>query len=148
MRVSTRFPVAVHALMMITALSKEKKVTSELISESTGVNAVIIRKIFLNLKDAGLISVSPGPGGAKLSKSPDKITLWDIYMAAETENIHEIFKFHNNRSPHCPIGVNIYEILYSHLDKAIYALKKELSGVTLSQLLEELNNRLLVSDQN
>lgn len=142
MRVSTRFPIAVHALMMISALSGQRKVNSDLVSDSTGVNAVIIRNIFTLLKKAKLISVSPGPGGTTLAKIPEQISLWDIYVAVETEKTEDIFKFHENLSPYCPVSSNIYEILYSHLDDAVTALKEELSGVTLADLIIELHQRV------
>lgn len=142
MRVSTRFPIAVHALMMISVFTDKRKVNSDLISASTGVNAVIIRNIFAQLKKAGILSVSPGPGGATLAKAPEQISLWDIYAAVEAEKTEDIFKFHENMSPHCPVGSHIYGLLYSHLDDAVKALKKELSGVSLADLVNELHQKV------
>lgn len=142
MRVSTRFPIAVHTLLMISAFSGQRKVNSDFVSKSTGINAVIIRNIFTQLKKASLISVSPGPGGTTLAKNPEEISLWDIYAAVETERVEDIFKFHENLSPYCPIGSNIYELLYSHLDDAVKALKEELSGVALADLTNELYQRV------
>ena len=139
MRASTRFPLAVHTLMIISAFSDQRKVNSNIVSESTGVNAVIIRNIFAQLKKAGLISVSPGPGGATLAKKPTQITLLDIFNAVEAEKTEDIFRFHGNPSPHCPIGSNIYELLHSHLDNAMSALKKELFSVTIADLMDELH---------
>lgn len=138
MRVSTRFPIAVHALMLIAAFSGQKKVNSDLVSESTGVNAVVIRNIFTRLKQAGLISVSPGPGGTTLAKMAEQISLWDIYAAVEAAGTEDIFRFHENISPYCPVGRNIYQLLHTHLDDAVTALKKELSGVTLADMIHEL----------
>lgn len=142
MRVSTRFPIAVHALMLIAAFSGQRKVNSDLVADSTGVNAVIIRNIFIQLKRAGLIEVSPGPGGTVLAKQPEQINLWDIFAAVETENTDDIFKFHENISPYCPVGGNIYELLHSHLDEAVAALRKELADVTLADILNELHQKV------
>lgn len=141
MRSSTRFPLAVHTLMIIAAFSDQRKINSDDVSESTGVNAVIIRKIFAQLKKADLIAVSPGPGGIKLAKTPEQITLLDVFNAVEAEKTEDIFRFHGNPSPFCPIGSNIYELLYSHLDNAVSALKKELSSITLAELVKELHQR-------
>lgn len=138
MRISTKFPVAVHTMMIIAALSDKRKINSEIISESTGVNAVIIRNIFMSLKQANLILVSPGPGGTTLARHPDSITLWDIFAAVEPIETEGIFKFHQNASEHCPIGSNIYGLLRNHLDDAVDALKAELSDVTISMLVGEL----------
>jgi Rrf2 family protein len=138
MRVSTKFPVAVHAMIMIAGLSDKEKVNSDKISESTGVNAVIIRNIFKSLKKSKLILVAPGPGGTTLARPPEDITLLDIFSAVESKETEDIFKFHQNQSEHCPVGSNIYGLLKTHLDDAVDALKSELSKVTLAILLEEL----------
>jgi DNA-binding IscR family transcriptional regulator len=129
-------------MMMISALSTQRRVNSDFVSESTGVNAVIIRNIFSQLKKANLITVSPGPGGTTLSMSPEKISLWDIYAAVESEKTEDIFKFHENPSPYCPVGSNIYDLLFSHLDDAVNGLKDSLSCVTLADLLNELFEKL------
>ena len=140
MRISTKFPVAVHTMMIIAALSDKRKINSEIISESTGVNAVIIRNIFMSLKQANMILVSPGPGGTTLARNPDSITLWDILAAVEPIETEGIFKFHQNASEHSLIGSNIYGLLKGHLDDALDALKTELSQVTISMLVDELRN--------
>ena len=142
MRASTRFPLAVHTLMIISAFSDQRKINSDTVSKSTGVNAVVIRNIFAQLKKAGLISISPGPGGTTLAKKPEQITLLDIFTAVEAEKTEDIFRFHGNPSPHCPIGCNIYELLFTHLDNAVSALKKELSSVTLADLINELHQKV------
>ena len=142
MRVSTRFPLAVHAMMIISAFSGQRKINSNTISESTGVNAVIIRNIFTLLKKADLICTSPGPGGTTLAKTPEQITLLDIFTAVETEKTEDIFRIHSNPSPLCPVGSTIYELLYSHLDCAVSALKKELFNVTLADLIVELHQKV------
>ncbi len=138
MRISTKFPVAVHTIMIIAALSDKQKINSDIISESTGVNAVIIRNIFMSLKKANLILVSPGPGGVKLARNPETITLWDIFTAVEFIETEDIFKFHQNPSEHCLIDSNIYGLLKNHLDDAVEAMKIELSNVTISMLVDEL----------
>lgn len=138
MRVSTKFPVAVHTMMIIAAMSETMKINSDIISESTGVNAVIIRNIFKSLKQANMISVSPGPGGTKLARSPDDITLWDIFAAVEPMDTDGIFKFHEHPDEHCVIGGNIYSLLKTHLDDGVNALKSEFSKVTISMLADEL----------
>lgn len=137
MRVSTQFPIAVHALIIL-AYFPEMRVTSDVIAESAGCNAVIIRNIFSKLKKANLISGRPGTGGTTLAKSAGEISLWDIYTAVESEETDELFKFHTNMSKACPVGGHINELLISHLDNAVVAMKAELSGVTLATLASEL----------
>ncbi|ULQ58513.1 Rrf2 family transcriptional regulator [Brucepastera parasyntrophica] len=142
MRVSTKFPVAVHTMIIIAALSDMRKINSDIIAESTGVNAVTIRNIFTALKQADMILVSPGPGGARLARSPDSITLWDIFIAVEPMNTEDLFPIHQNPSDHCPVGGNIYGLLKTHLDDAVDALKNKLSGTTIAMMVDELRDLL------
>jgi Predicted transcriptional regulator len=55
-----RFTAAVHTLLCIHFFEGAERVTSEFISGSTGVNAVIIRKVLLQLQKAGLVETAPG----------------------------------------------------------------------------------------
>ncbi len=137
MRVSTQFPIAVHALLMI-ANFPEKRITSSMVAESAGCNAVIIRNIFTKLKKAGLLDIKTGTGGTSLAKPIDKISLWDIYIIIETDETDEIFKIHPHTSGKCPVGSNIRSLLLNHFDDAVNAMKTELSKVTLGKLIEEI----------
>ena len=138
MRVSKRFPLAVHSLLFVTVLSPQKRVTSTLVAESTGANAVTVRNIFLELSDSGLLIATAGKnGGVQLAREPENITLWDIYQAVETPNVDEIFKMYEG-SDACPVGKNFYQILYPHMADAVGAMKSSLEQVTLETLKGEL----------
>ena len=83
MQISSRLTVAVHTLLAIEYFHLEYKVTSEFIASSVCVNPVVIRRILLQLKDAGLVDVARGSGGATLKKPPQSITLLDVYRAVD-----------------------------------------------------------------
>ena len=68
MKISVRFTAAVHTLLCIRYFEKDMRVTSDFISASTGVNAVIIRKILLQLQKAGLVETAAGIGGSHLAQ--------------------------------------------------------------------------------
>ncbi|MCD7829611.1 MAG: Rrf2 family transcriptional regulator [Clostridiales bacterium] len=142
MRVSKKFPTAVHALLYVAVLSPKRRVTSTLVAESTGSNAVTIRNLFLDLSKNGLLTASAGKnGGVHLAREPKNITLWDVYQAVETNDVEEIFKLHETDSD-CPVGKNIYQILYPHMLAAVTAMKGSMEQVTLATLLEELESLL------
>ena len=111
--------------------------TSELISQSTGANPILIRQIFGKLKNAGLLQVSTGQGTTKLAKSSEEISLWDIFTAVEGNGGDDLFTFHPNISEGCQVGRFFKEILSAHVDQAVLAMKDELSAVSLAQLLCE-----------
>lgn len=142
MRVSKKFPTAVHALLYVAVLSPKRRVTSALVAESTGSNAVTIRNLFLDLSKNGLLTASAGKnGGVHLAREPKNITLRDVYQAVETNDVEEIFKLHETDSD-CPVGKNIYQILYPHMLAAVTAMKGSVEQVTLASLLEELESLL------
>lgn len=64
MHISNKCSIAVHCLIFIFEYGTEKKVTSELLSLSTGCNPVTIRNILSALKKDGIIEVKSGTGGS------------------------------------------------------------------------------------
>ncbi len=142
MRVSKRFPLAVHSLLFVAVLSQKKRVTSTLVAESTESNPVTVRNIFINLSENGLIVAAPGKnGGVHLAREPKDINLWDIYQAVETNDVEEIFKLHESNNS-CSVGKNFYQILYPHMASAVNAMKEDMEKVTLETLIDELKNLL------
>jgi Rrf2 family protein len=142
MRVSKRFPIAVHTLLIISRFDGTDRATSNKIAQSTGANAVIIRNIFSALKKAGLINSTAGKkGGVCLARDTKDMTLWDIYRAVETDDIDEIFKFHEG-SETCVVGKNIYQLMLPHIGDALNAMKAELDVVSLDTLICELGDHL------
>ena len=142
MQISSRLTVAVHTLLAIEYFHLEYKVTSEFIASSVCVNPVVIRRILLQLKDAGLVDVARGSGGATLKKPPQSITLLDVYRAVDCMEKDSMFHFHENPNPACPVGKNIHGVLDGHLAAAQAAMENELKKVTLSTLVEQLDERI------
>ncbi|ADY55568.1 transcriptional regulator, BadM/Rrf2 family [Syntrophobotulus glycolicus DSM 8271] len=138
MRASTRFAIAVHILMLTAAFQDKYKITSSMLSDSTGVNAVIIRNIFSKLKKAKIIQVSPGTSGIKLIKKPEQISLFDIYATVEIEEPINVLSIHQNIPCDCPIGISVTDILMKHFITAATAMENELSKVSLLDLLNEI----------
>jgi Rrf2 family protein len=135
---NSRFTVAIHSLMMIAAFQKQRKITSELIAQSTGMNAVTVRHVFRGLKAAGLIEIKPGPGGIRLAVEAGKITLYDIYAAVEDIPFSDLFRFSQNNSEWCPVGRNINDILTYRLEDITATVREHLNSVTLLDLLDDL----------
>ena len=139
MKISTRFTVGVHTLILIALCQDSKRVTSELIASSANINAVIIRKILGQLQHAGIISTRAGVGGSYLEKKPEEITLLDIYRAVsqDDEKAFSVFNFHKNPNQACPVGQRIHALLSPCLDSAQAAMEKELEKTTLADLMKE-----------
>ncbi len=141
MRISVRFTAAVHTLLCIAYFESEYRVTSEFVSGSTGVNAVIIRKILLQLQRAGLVTTAVGVGGSHLAKQPAEITLLDIYHAVSVgDDEQEVFNFHPSPNPACQIGRSIHTVLDPVLQSARNAMETELGKTTLADLIGSVHN--------
>ncbi|HEM3576474.1 TPA: Rrf2 family transcriptional regulator [Streptococcus suis] len=139
MQLSSRFTIASHILVLLALEGDKEKQTSTSIAGSVGVNPVIIRNILAQLKEAGLVQVARGVGGARLAQAPEQITLLHVYQAVELfgEN-GQLFGFHEQPNPNCQVGRNIHPLLDSRLENAQSALERELGQTTIADLLAEL----------
>lgn len=134
---STQFSLAVHTLMMV-AYFPDLHVTSHIVAASAGCHPVIIRNLFIKLRDAGLLITKPGRGKTELGRPVKEITLWDIFMAVESEQAFEPFKIHTASPSLCPVGAGIRTVLQARRRRTVDVLRRELSACTLASLLDEL----------
>ena len=142
MQISSRFTLAVHIFACIEAFGDENKVTSDFLAASANVNPVIIRKILGQLKGAGLINVARGTGGTTLAKPLGEITFLDIYRAVECVDNGDLFHFHENPNPECPVGGNIHNILDDKLQRVQSAMVRELASITLEVVKTDIQKYL------
>ena len=149
MKITSRFTVAVHTLLTIYLFGDKNKVTSDFIAQSVCVNPVVIRRTLLSLKAAGMVEVKAGSGGASIVKDLKDITLYDVYRAVDSVEGDlfsvegDLFHFHENPNPACPVGRNIHAVLDSHLADAQAAMENELKKVTLADLTRQLNQKIV-----
>lgn len=136
MRITSRFTIAIHTMLVIACFSDERKVTSKFIAGSTNSNPVVIRRLLGQLKEADLVEVMKGVGGAFIKRPLAEITLKDIFDAVESEG-QEFFGFHDNPNCECPVGKNIHTILDGHLSGIEQAMYRQMRQTNLQDLLEE-----------
>ena len=137
MQISSRFTIAVHILICIETFKEDYKITSDFLASSVNVNPVVIRRLLQQLKKAGIINVKRGSGGAYIEKSPDKITLLDVYNAVECIDNGNLFHFHENPNSRCPVGRNIHSVLDRRLDSIQQAMEREMSSVTCQDIADD-----------
>ena len=113
------------------------RVTSDVLSGSTGVNAVIVRNVLGQLRKAGIVETRQGSGGAHLAKALDEITLYDIYKAVDCIDDEGLFHFHENPNIDCPVGRNIHKAMDGRLQAAQAALENELKSTTLAEVVAD-----------
>ncbi len=137
MQLSSRFPVAIQILILIAWTADEYKITSDIIAKSVNTNPVMIRRIVGSLKKSGLVLVSPGKRGIKLTRKTDEITLLDVYQAMELTGHEPLFGMHPDPNLRCPIGSKINEVMTPHFDRAIKSMEESLASVTIEKLMDE-----------
>ena len=133
---SCRFAFAVH-VMAVLALEKADCCPSSRLAQTVNTNPVVIRRLLIELQEAGLISTLRGPhGGAVLRRKPEKVTLREIHHAVDQGNT---FATHPNEpSPECPVGRKIAGVMQRIQDRTNRALAQELEKVTLADVLRDL----------
>ena len=137
MQITSKFTVAVHILTCIDIFGGQMRVTSDFLSGSTGVNAVIVRNVLGQLRNAGIVETRQGSGGAHLAKALDEITLYDIYKAVDCVDDEGLFHFHENPNAECPVGRNIHKAMDGRLEAAQSALENELKSTTLAEVVAD-----------
>ena len=137
MQITSKFTVAVHILTCIDIFGGQMRVTSDFLSGSTGVNAVIVRGVLGQLRNAGIVETRQGSGGAHLAKALDEITLYDIYKAVDCVDDEGLFHFHENPNADCPVGRNIHKAMDRRLEAVQAALENELKSTTLAQVVAD-----------
>lgn len=142
MQISSRFTVAIHVLLCMELLKDEHKVTSDLLASSVKVNPVVIRRLLQQLKAAEIVRVARGTGGAELVKPAGDITLLEIYRAVECVEGGELFHFHENPNPLCPVGKNIHGVLDGRLMQIQKAMEREMGAITLQDLLKDMRGKI------
>ena len=130
MQISSRFTIATHMLIVLALEGKKQKLTSDILAGSVGVNPVII------LKNAGMITVARGTGGAEIAKDLKDISLLDVYSAVEClGKSGQLFSFHDKPNPDCPIGKNIHNVLDDRLAAIQAAMEAELAQTSLDEVV-------------
>ena len=128
--------MAVHVLTVL-AYKDGDSVTSQFLAGSVNTNPVTIRRLLLELQKARLVETRKGAGfGSRLSRSPKKIDLAEVYRAVEDE---EPFIFPVKKpDADCPVGQCIQSMLTQVFTAAEQALERELSCTTLSDIVDRV----------
>ena len=142
MQISSRFTIAVHVLICIETFKDDYKVTSEFLASSVNVNPVVIRRILQQLKKADIVEVKRGSGGAEIARDLKDITLLDVYNAVESVEDGQLFHFHEDPNPQCPVGKNIHKIMDHRLEDIQEAMENEMRSVTIQDIMEDAHKNI------
>jgi Rrf2 family protein len=130
MLTSSRFVVAIHALLVLARSAGAGPVCSSAIAKSVHTNPVVIRRLMAELEKSGLVTSFAGrTGGFELRREATTITLADIYGAVEGDAVFRMHK--TDPLSECPIGVQLAKVLRPSLKAAETAMTESLGNTTL-----------------
>ena len=126
--------MAVHVLAML-AENCDERVTSGYLAKSVNTNAVVVRRLLSDLHDAGLVVSRTGySGGTCLTKSPEDITLLEVYRAVSHG---EVFSLHRQKPDQdCAVGRNIESVLCNIQIEIDSAVEGKLKEYTLDEVID------------
>jgi Rrf2 family protein len=134
MKTSCRFAMAVHVLAVL-AYKEGDRVTSALLAGSVNTNPVIVRRLLLALQRARLVDTCKGAGaGSRLSRSPRRIDLAQVYRAVE--DVEPFASPRRKPNAACPVGGCIGEFLHRVFASAQSALERDLAKTTLADVMD------------
>ncbi len=128
--------MAVHVLTVL-AYKEGDRVTSALLAGSVNTNPVVIRRLLLALQRARLVETGKGAGsGSRLSRSPARINLAEIYRAVE--DCEPFATPAKKPNAACPVGHCIQAALEKVFASAQAALERDLEKTTLAGLINQV----------
>lgn len=84
MKMKTGVEQSVYAILILNMLPDKAVLPGEAISQQLGASSTYFQKLLRKLVNADLITSIPGvKGGFRLSKRPEDIRVYDIYLAIE-----------------------------------------------------------------
>src|SRR5699024_4308972 len=97
-------------------------------------------RLMAEMKEAGLIRSMRGQANPMLQRSPDSITLLDVYRAVEDQK--PLLHLDTHTNPECGVGVNIQLALQEHYDRIQEIAEKAMGETSLQDILDTYYRRL------
>lgn len=137
MGANTQFSIAVH-LMLVLGWKCGTEITSAQMARSLNTSPSFTRRILAKLSKAKLVKTATGKNGySSLVKSPDEISLLDIYRAVDAPKTFAVHKYPPQSQ--CVVSCNIDSVMQKVLDKAQNSFEKSLGDTTLAELIAEVH---------
>lgn len=143
MKSSHRLSVALHVMAHL-AEEQRAPLTSEELARCVRTNPVVIRRTLAGLREAGLVSSTPGPGGGwTLERDPARISLADV-SSALGERL--LFAVDLALAPGCAIQKSVSRVLDDFLDDAEALLQQRLGRISIADLAARVHGKTSHSD--
>ncbi|MCI9546517.1 MAG: Rrf2 family transcriptional regulator [Lachnospiraceae bacterium] len=138
MKYSTKLSDTVH-LMAFIHINPKQDLSSSTIAYSIHTNPSYVRQLMMALRKSGLLNSSQGQAKPSLAKSPEDISLLDIYRAVEGQK--PLLHLDTNINPDCNVGVNIHYTLRDYYQQVQNAAEGEMRKITLEDIIRGFYER-------
>lgn len=135
MRVSTRFSDSIHLLAYL-QIYADTRLTSDAIAGSIETSPVVVRRLMSKLRQAGLITTTPGTAQPVLAKPLSQISLLSIFYAVEGDK--PLFAVDPKTNPACVVGGNIQNVLRQYYQDAQTAAEARLAKTSMQDIVDNI----------
>lgn len=134
--IDQRFAASVHIMTLLAAHSNELQ-TSEFLAGSIRTNPAVVRRLLAKMVEAKLIDSFKGKsGGVRLAKTPNQITLKDVYKAVSDKNLLNCRDINPNKA--CKVSCSMKEIFQGVSEGLEAHSMAYLSKIRLSDILAKI----------
>ncbi len=131
MKRNSRLSLALHTLGHM-AGEPDRKRTSAEIADHAGTNPVVVRRVLGRLREAGLLKADKGhTGGWRLARSPNDITLADVYLALDERLVATA---RDEGAPSCAVEHALQSRISAVLEDVERSLIRRLAATTIVEV--------------
>jgi len=116
------------------AVEPDRVRTSADIAAHSGTNPVVVRRVLGRLREAGLLTSEKGhAGGWQLARTPESITLADVYLALDE---HLVAKDDESDVSECAVKTALHNRVSSLIEDIERSLVERLAATTIAEIRE------------
>lgn len=131
MKRNSRLSLALHTLSHM-ANHPTRVRTSADIAEHAGTNPVVVRRVLGRLREAGLLTSEKGhAGGWRLARTPEDISLADVYLALDERLVATDM---TDETPNCSVEHALQKRVAGVLEEIEQSLIQRLSETSISEV--------------
>jgi DNA-binding IscR family transcriptional regulator len=132
---NNRLSDLLHILVYV-KMHDQEKLTSDLIASSLNTNASLVRRMMGQLRKADLLETTQGTAAPKLTRAPQDISVFDVYLATCPEA--PLLKVDHNTSKKCEVGNAIPEVLNKYYLDIQSTAEAKMRQITLQEIINDV----------
>ncbi len=140
MKINLKYTVALN-ILIVCDICKERKITANYINSITGCDVTTIRQVMFDLKKAGFIEGKPGPGGTKLAKDLEDVSLFDVYVSV-LDPKDSMLKFYEGTEEEAFLSNAIHDVVDHQFNNYRDLLLSEMKNTTVKSLCHKIQAKL------